>query len=125
MATPRSSGSPAGRRRPAARTSDKPPAVGFNLDTWEREDDGVDVFTPIIGGKPRPMANPVDLDWQELIAALQDPRILLRVCMFDDDADEILSMKMTAAKLNKLITEWRNHYGLTDEVLKNGGASLT
>lgn len=92
---------------------DKPADVGLNFDTWSRDDD-VEPFPIVIGGKRYESLDPMDLDYRELTAVLDDdPDEVFRI-LFPDDHEEILANKISVGAMLKFNEAIVVHFGLED-----------
>jgi hypothetical protein len=98
----------------STRPSDKPPAVSLNLDTLEREGEKPEPFVVVLDGKPMTFADPSEMAWQEVMAALRDPEGFFRYALSKEDSERFLSTKLPTWKLNRMMEQWREHYGVPD-----------
>lgn len=96
----------------APRRQDKPAGVALNLDTLEREGGAAEPFVFVHDGKRRIFTDPYELDWQELATAITDPRILFRLALSEQDADDLLGAKIPAWKIDVLATKYLEYYGI-------------
>lgn len=104
---------------------DGPDAI--DLDSIERE-----------GGTPMPfrfkmklpdgkqktfvLSDPQEIDWQNLILAMRDPLMFLRLVLPPDDHTAFFGTPMASWKLNKLMERYQQHYGLTNLPEASGSA---
>lgn len=109
---------PANTNRTAKKTTpargDKPAPVGFNFDTWHR-DQAVEPFVIVIDGNRYESLDPLDIDFRVLNTVLDQPEALFRE-LFPDDADEILANKIAVGALGKFSQAIATHFGLEDFV---------
>jgi hypothetical protein len=98
---------------PAKPTGDRPARVALNLDKIEREG-RPEQFAYIHDGHHYTATDAQDIDWQELVAALQNPRVFFRLVLAADDADRFLASKLPTWKMRRLMDAYRDHYGLLD-----------
>jgi hypothetical protein len=96
-----------GRRAP-----DKPAGVSLNLDTLEREGGPQDPFVLVLGGERILLSDAAEMDWQKLLASLNDPRVFFRLVIPPDDHKTFFGTDMSAWKMNKLMESYMAHYGL-------------
>lgn len=91
--------------------SDKPAPVALNLDTLDREA-RPDPFSVVLGGKPYVFIDPEDIDWRDLLDALNNPRVFFAKMLHAEDAEEFERNDLPGWKLNKLIGAYLEHYGI-------------
>lgn len=98
------------------RASDKPAAVGFNFDTWQR-DEAVEPFPIVIAGKRYESLDPISIDFREVMAALESgtPQDMFQL-LFPDDYDEIMENKIPLGSLRAFADASSVHFGLEDFV---------
>jgi hypothetical protein len=111
--------------RPRAAVADKPAPVALNLDTLAREGGDVEPFVAVFAGRRVTFTDPHDLDWQEAAAAMDDPRMMFRLALSEDDAHHLLSNRMTIRQVNTLVETYLRHYGWDTEALGKLAASRT
>lgn len=111
--------------RPRGAVPDKPAGVGLNLDTLEREGGAVEPFAVVLGGRPRTFLDPFEMDWQELASAVNDPRVMFRLALSEEDGDDLLATKIPVWKINILVETYLGHYGIDIDARGNLVASQT
>jgi hypothetical protein len=94
----------------AARNSD----VSIDLDALEREGDKPGPFTFQHEGHTFNMLDPQDIDWQDLLSGMRNPALFIRFAMPLPDQKTFFGQRVPAWKMNKLMEEYQNHFGLTD-----------
>jgi hypothetical protein len=110
-------------RTTAARRPDRPAGVSMNLDTLKREVIP-EPFVAVIGGKAREFADPEEMDWQELDAAANDPKMILQLALSEDDYRDVMGMQIPAWKIKRVALAYIEHYGFdASEAQGNGSAS--
>lgn len=85
--------------------------VTLDLDTLEREG-AKPPFTFRHNGKRYLLADPQELDWQDLFAALGNPVLFVQKIVPADDHDEFFATRMPTWKINALFENYIEHYGL-------------
>jgi hypothetical protein len=98
-----------------AQNQDKPPKVSLNVDTLEREGASEEPFVAAIDGRPVTFNDPLELDWQELLASYGNPRAFLRLVLSKEDATRVLGMKIPTWKIRRIMSAFNAHYGLPDD----------
>lgn len=85
----------------------------FDLDALERED-GVEPFVAQINGKPITMADPKDIDWQDLVTVNTDDAVQLFEAAItnEDELEHFYASSVPAWKLDKLVEAYLTHYGM-------------
>lgn len=99
----------------------------IDLDSLERE-----------GGSPTPfkfkmktsdgeqktfiLSDPQEIDWQNLVLAMRDPLLFLRLVLPPDDHTAFFGTPMPSWRLNKLMEKYQQHYGLTSLPEASGSA---
>lgn len=111
--------------RPRTAVPDKPPGVAMNLDTLEREGGAAEPFVVVLDGRPRTFLDPFEMDWQELAAAINDPRVMFRLALSEEDGDDLLGAKIPVWKINTLVETYLRHYGIDVDAQGNLVASQT
>lgn len=111
--------------RPRVAVQDKPAGVGLNLDTLEREGAPVAPFVVVLDGRPRTFLDPFEMDWQELASAINDPRVMFRLALSEEDGDDLLGAKIPVWKINTLVETYLRHYGIDIDARGNLVASQT
>lgn len=103
---------------------DRPAGVAINLDTLKREVIA-EPFVAVIGGKAREFDDPNEMDWQELAAAFEDPRMIFQLALSDEDYREVMAERIPTWKIRTLAETYMRHYGIDAETLQgNRPASL-
>ncbi len=86
--------------------------VAIDLDKMEREGGTPKPFDFMLKGRRYLMSDPQEVDWQDLIAALQNPVMFFRLVLPPDDQREFFTTKIPAWQMNKLMQSYQDHYGL-------------
>lgn len=107
-------------QRPRA-VPDKPAGVALNLDTLTREVTA-EPFVVIIGNKRREFMDPNDMDWRDMMAALQNPEMIFRLALSEEDYKEVMAESISVYKMQVLSSAYMDHYGFDPG---NPPASLT
>lgn len=95
------------------RTTDKPAKVGFNFDTYQR-DEPVDPFVIVLDGQRYESIDPLDLDYRALGKLLDQPDAFFQE-LFPDDHEKILASKsIKLGALAKFVQAITKHFGLED-----------
>ncbi len=94
------------------------PAPALNLDTLEREG-APGPFDFELDGRRYIMSDPKEVDWQDLLAAMQNPVMFFRLVLPADDQREFFKTRLPAWKMNTLMSSYQDHYGLPN--LPNAG----
>lgn len=92
---------------------DKPSPISLNLDSLDREGGTAEPFAVVHGGRRYVMLDPQEIDWRDLMRALNQPSVFFTICMSADDAASFAATKLPGWKLHSLITAYIQHYGLT------------
>lgn len=100
----------------AKSTGDKPGNV-FNLSAVEREDEREPFKFSFGPGSPYTLADPQELDWQELgplmtQASNGEAVPLIKALMSKGDWERFSKQKLPAWRMGKLSEAWAEHYGL-------------
>lgn len=93
-----------------ARQQDKPSGVALNLDTLTRET-SVEPFVVVIGGKAREFMDPNDMDWRDMMRALEDPRLIFQLALNEADFGEVMAQTITVYQMKTLTTRYMEWYG--------------
>lgn len=88
-------------------------SVVLDLDTLERENAPAP-FTFRHSGRRYLLRDPQDIDWQELILAIQDSFQFFRSVLPADDQQEFFTAPMASWKMKALMERYQDHYGLPD-----------
>lgn len=108
-------------RKPSAKAAAKPAVataeaakVSLDLDALEREGEGAgkEPFTARHGGRVYTMIDPQEVDWQDLLACLNNPTLFFKYTLAGASRNEFLSTPMPTWKVNKLMADYLDHYGL-------------
>jgi hypothetical protein len=94
-----------------ATRSDTPAPISLNLDSLEREG-APGPFVVVLGGDRYTFLDAQEIDWQDLQAALGDPRTFLRLVLPEGQGAKFLSLKVATHKIRRLIDNYREHFGL-------------
>lgn len=88
--------------------------VALDLDALEAEGrpDPRPPFTARLGGNVYTFADAMELDWQQILSALQDPALFFRLTL-GADADAFLNHRLSVRSLRALMDRYREHYGMT------------
>lgn len=95
----------------AVRSADKPAGIAMNLDSLHREVT-VEPFVVVIAGKPREFLDPNEMDWQELMQILQDPRVLFQLALSEEDYQAVMASRIPVWKMRALTDAYAAHYGI-------------
>jgi hypothetical protein len=102
-------------QQPAYRQPDQPRTrTKLNLDTIEREGGPTEPFEFTLGGRDYTLSDPQDVDWQELLVAMNHPVSFFRYVLPKADQPEFFDQKMPSWKMNVLMRKYQQHYGLPD-----------
>ena|SRR5688572_431113 len=90
------------------------PKVHLDLDAFDHEqtDDRPEPFTIRHHGRVYTFRDAMDLDWQEVLAALTNPREFFHLTLEPDDAKAFLGSETSVRKMRRLIDDYRAHYGM-------------
>lgn len=95
------------------RDPDKPAPISLNLDTLEREGDP-GPFVLVLGGNRIMFSDAMELDWQLLVQAMQNPLTFFKLVLSADDQSAFLGTPLPTWKLRKVMDAYREHYGLVE-----------
>lgn len=99
---------------PAKPNGDKPSAVSFNFDTWEREGGAIEPFSIVIGGQRYEAVDIYDLDAREFMGTA-DSEIDEQIKMlFPNDYKSITAHKLKLGAWTDFSKAVLEHYGLGD-----------
>lgn len=90
--------------------AEKLPAA-LDLDLLERES-APRPFDFQLQGKRYMMSDPQEVDWQDLISALQNPHMFFRLVLPPEDRTEFFTTHLPAWKMRILMQRYQDHYGL-------------
>lgn len=90
---------------------DKPAPVALNLDTLDREA-RPEPFSVVHGGKPYTFIDPEDIDWRDLLRALNEPSAFFDLTLPADKTKQFSAVKLPGWKLNALMKAYLEHYGI-------------
>ena len=94
--------------------------VTLDLDTMEREGDQPDPFVIRVGGHPITLLSVQDIDWQDAAALSPErPFQFFEVVVPADEYETFLGQRFPLWKLQLLIQQYQDHYGLTQAALGN------
>lgn len=96
----------------------EPTTPALDLDALEREG-APGPFDFTLEGRRYIMSDPKEVDWQDLLAAMQNPVMFFRLVLPTDDQHEFFKTRLPAWKMNRLMESYQNHYGLPS--LPNAG----
>lgn len=102
------------------RDVDKKPAVALDLDALEREGAPIP-FDFLLEGKRYLLSDPQEIDWQDLVAALNNPTMFFRLTLPAEDRNDFFASRLPAWKMRILMRKYQDHYGIPD--LPNADAS--
>lgn len=85
--------------------------VLFALDELENESIS-EPFVFTYQGDEFELLDPKDIDWQDLMVAQEQPRLMLHVIMPEGLREKFLEKKLPMRKLEALLTRWQQHFGL-------------
>lgn len=89
------------------------PDVVLDLDTLERED-APQPFTFRHAERRYMLRDPQDIDWQELLLAINDSYQFFRSVLPADDQEDFFTAPMASWKMKALMERYQQHYGLPD-----------
>lgn len=95
------------------------PKVSLDLDALDREGAPTEPFTANHLGRVYTFEDAQEIDWQKLMAALQNPRVFFQLTL-GNDAKDFLGGQLPTWKLRRLMDAYRNHYGLLEPAEGNG-----
>ena len=100
---------------PAQNTAKPAPTskVSLDLDALEREG-APEPFSIRLAGRVYAFADAMEIGWQEMMAAFQDPRRFFRLTLSDEDAKEFFAADLPSWKLRKLMDSYREHHGMVE-----------
>lgn len=87
--------------------------VVLDLDTLEREDPPTP-FTFRHNERRYMLRDPQDIDWQELLLAIEDSYQFFRSVLPADDQNDFFKAPMASWKMKALMERYQVHYGLPD-----------
>jgi len=88
----------------------KPKAL-FSLDDLENEKTA-EPFIFDYQGATFELLDPQDLDWQDLMVAQENPRLMIHIIMPEEQRPIFLEKKLPMRKLEALLKRWQQHFGL-------------
>lgn len=68
------------------------------------------------------LLDPKDIDWQDLMVAQENPRLMIHVIMPEAQRPIFLEKKLPMRKLEALLTRWQQHFGLPSAGEAKGSA---
>lgn len=89
-----------------------PQPVHLDLDGADRPEPQREAFTVQLGGRVLSFADPNDLDWQDAMASMEDPVVMLRIGLSADDFEYLMGAHLATWKLQRLFGAWGSHYGM-------------
>ncbi len=96
-----------------AKPAEAPAAL--DLDTLERESNNTREFTFIHEGRRWTLSSPMEIDWQDVVVAMNDPFSFFRRTLPAEDADAFLKTKLPVWKMRALVERYMAHYGVPNE----------
>lgn len=91
------------------------PPAALNLDTLEREGGNAQTFTFVHQSRTWSLASPMDLDWQDVIAAMADPFSFFRMALPPEDVKAFFDTKLATWKMRALVDRYMAFYGVPGE----------
>lgn len=91
--------------------------VTLDLDTLDREQThtpSVEPFSIRHNGRAFTFKDAMDIDWQKLMLALQNPHQFFRLTLDPDDAKAFLGGEVESWKMRHLMDRYRQHHGMTE-----------
>lgn len=85
--------------------------VALDLDKLEREGAPAP-FDFTLEGRRYIMSDPKEVDWQDLLSAMQNPVMFFRLVLPADDQRLFFRTRLASWKMNQLMTSYQDHYGL-------------
>lgn len=89
--------------------------AAMNLDELEREGGPTSPFDFVLEGKRYLLADPQDLDWQDIISAMSNPVMFFRLVLPAEDHSTFFRSRIPGWKMNALMRGYQNHYGLPNQ----------
>jgi hypothetical protein len=96
-------------------TPGKAPKAAMNLDELEREGGPRQPFDFVLDGKRYLLADPQELDWQDVISAMSNPVMFFRLVLPPEDHVTFFRAKIAGWKMNALMGSYQTHYGLPSQ----------
>lgn len=93
----------------------------FKLDDLENEKTA-EPFVFEYQGDIFELLDPKDLDWQDLMVAQEQPRLMIHVIMPEEQRAKFLEKKLSLRKLEALLGRWQQHFGLPTAGEADGSA---
>ncbi len=93
--------------------------AALDLDKLDREG-APGPFDFVLEGRRYIMSDPQDVDWQDLLSAMQNPVMFFRLVLPADDQTAFFTTRLPAWKMNKLMSAYQDHYGLPSAGNVNG-----
>lgn len=89
--------------------------AALDLDKIEREGGSPKPFDFVLDGKRYVMSDPQEIDWQDLLSAMSNPVMFFRLVLPPDEQNEFFRTRLSAWRMNKLMTAYQDHYGLPSQ----------
>jgi hypothetical protein len=89
--------------------------AAMNLDELEREGGPTQPFDFVLEGKRYLLADPQDLDWQDIISAMSNPVMFFRLVLPPEDHATFFKARIAGWKMNALMRGYQDHYGLPSQ----------
>lgn len=98
----------------AGQRPQEPPRApaALNLNTLEREGGPKLPFDFDLGDKRYILSDPQEVDWQDLLLSMNNPVSFFRIVLPPDDHVSFFSTKLATWKMNVLMRQYQEHYGL-------------
>jgi hypothetical protein len=96
----------------------QPPEVTYvspaalDLDKLEREGHAAAPFDFVLSGKRYMMSDPQEVDWQDLMAGMNNPVMFFRLVLPREDQAQFFAERIPGWKMNTLMKRYQDHYGL-------------
>lgn len=96
-----------------AADASKEPGVTLDLDTLERQKTPEPFYFRHLGQRYL-LVDPQEVDWQELILAINNTYQFFTTIVPADNRDDFFAAKMPSWKMRALMDRYMQHYGLPD-----------
>lgn len=97
---------------PVAATTDARPTAALDLDNLEREGGPVVPFDIVLKDRRYVLADPQDVDWQQLLISMDNPVVFFRLVLAKADHDGFFASELPMWKMNVLMRRYQAHYNL-------------
>lgn len=87
--------------------------VTLDLDALDREN-APEPFSIRHGDRVYTFTDAMEIDWQKLMLALQNPHQFFRLTLSEADAKAFFAAPLPTYKMRALMNRYREHHGMTD-----------